>query len=968
VTYFRKAAVLAMFWVSSCAMAVTCSELETSLTKIAQARYEEQHVNVLYCLSLNPSGYPSGYFCGSDITHTLESQELNEISQRRIRYHYVGPPSTGGVVSIWYTAWESCSFQQPLEPVPVPPKACKPDGQAVGRPIIPATGEKILDHSDHVGSGADPLNLIRHYRSGRVVGMVTGPSKAGLGTPWSHNHFVSLERIGEVTAAGSTATIKLGDGSVRAFSWDVASNSWSPTNSADTLTANATGLLYKRLDDDSLWQFDIAGKLLSVTQRNGWITTYTYSAANTPAAVAPVPGLLITVSNHFGRTLSFKYNPASQLTSVTAPDGRVTSYSYDSTTATGRLITVSYPGITGGVVSKTYLYENTTFPQLLTGIIDEKGVRLATYAYDSQGRGISTQHAGGADLHTISYGPAGSATVTDPLGTQRTYNYSANKGKLAVTGADKPSGTGNGSAASRVQDAKGFVTQETDFLGINTMYTWDINRRLPLTTTRASGLPEVQTTTTQWHSTFRLPVLITEAGRSTAYTYDAQGNRLSQTVTDTNTNVSRTTSWTYNAQGQVATVTLPGGVVAGTFAYYSDTSFQEPVLGSFDPDLASVSLLLHGDGVNGGTFFADSSLTPKTIVRGGAAITSAAQSKFGGSSALFRGNGDYLSSAYVAGFSLVSGDFTIEAWIFPTALTAGNMEILNKDGVSGSSYPQYDLSINPSGKLSAFLGNGNGVSPTGTTYIGATTISLNAWHHVALVKASGTFKGFLDGVQEWSAVAAPMFEGSKALLIGYQTGQASSAYFNGYIDDVRITKGVARYTANFTTPTEAFPNIGAPLIDPNVVGHRVGDLQSITNAAGQVTQFTLYDRAGRVKQMVDSNGVVTDTAYTPRGWISNVAVTPPGGTARPTTYSYDNAGQLTGVTLPDATTLSYSYDAAHRLTGVTDTKGNSVIYTLDAMGNRTDEQVKDPSGTLQRNITRVYDALNRVQQITGASN
>jgi len=59
---------------------------------------------------------------------------------------------------------------------------------------------------------------------------------------------------------------------------------------------------------------------------------------------------------------------------------------------------------------------------------------------------------------------------------------------------------------------------------------------------------------------------------------------------------------------------------------------------------------------------------------------------------------------------------------------------------------------------------------------------------------------------------------------------------------------------------------------------------------------------------------------------------------------------------------------AQRLPGVTDAKGNTVTYTLDGMGYRTGEQVKDPSGNLQRNITRVYDALNRVQQVTGASN
>jgi YD repeat-containing protein len=72
--------------------------------------------------------------------------------------------------------------------------------------------------------------------------------------------------------------------------------------------------------------------------------------------------------------------------------------------------------------------------------------------------------------------------------------------------------------------------------------------------------------------------------------------------------------------------------------------------------------------------------------------------------------------------------------------------------------------------------------------------------------------------------------------------------------------------------------------------------------------------------------------------------------------------------MPDATTLGYSYDAAHCVTGESNAKGNIVTYTLDAMGNKAGEQVKDPSGNLQRNITRVYDALNRVQQVTGAGN
>jgi YD repeat-containing protein len=154
--------------------------------------------------------------------------------------------------------------------------------------------------------------------------------------------------------------------------------------------------------------------------------------------------------------------------------------------------------------------------------------------------------------------------------------------------------------------------------------------------------------------------------------------------------------------------------------------------------------------------------------------------------------------------------------------------------------------------------------------------------------------------------------------------------------------------------------------DPDAVGHTVGDLQSMTNAAGHVTQYPLYDKNGRVRRMVDANGTTTDTAYTPRGWVSSVTVTPAGGVAQLSRYVYDGVGQLKEATLADLTKLSYTYDDAHRLTQVTDGAGNTMNYTLDAMGNRTREDIKDPGDALRRSITRVYDALNRLQSVTGS--
>ncbi|BBB62727.1 hypothetical protein UNDKW_4454 [Undibacterium sp. KW1] len=143
-----------------------------------------------------------------------------------------------------------------------------------------------------------------------------------------------------------------------------------------------------------------------------------------------------------------------------------------------------------------------------------------------------------------------------------------------------------------------------------------------------------------------------------------------------------------------------------------------------------------------------------------------------------------------------------------------------------------------------------------------------------------------------------------------------------------------------------------------------GNLSTITNAAGHITTLDNYDANGRVGQITDPNGLVTTLTYTPRGWLKQ-KVSTGDGQSETTTYDYDNAGQMIKVTLPDNSSISYTYDDAHRLTKVSDNLGNSITYTLDNMGNRINETTTDSSGNLTRQIDRIYDALNRLQKVTG---
>jgi RHS repeat-associated protein len=149
-------------------------------------------------------------------------------------------------------------------------------------------------------------------------------------------------------------------------------------------------------------------------------------------------------------------------------------------------------------------------------------------------------------------------------------------------------------------------------------------------------------------------------------------------------------------------------------------------------------------------------------------------------------------------------------------------------------------------------------------------------------------------------------------------------------------------------------------------GDECGQLESVTNAVGHVTTYDAYDDHGRLLEMTDANGVVTEYTYHERGRTTSVSATPAGGTARVTTYVYDDAGQLVSSEAPNGTILTYEYDDAHNLISITDNLGNTVEYGYDLNGNRTSEDTRDPSSNVRKTVDFTYDARNRVESINAA--
>lgn len=418
------------------------------------------------------------------------------------------------------------------------PQTC--DAQ-LGNPIVPATGEKIQAETDFTAAGADPLVFERTYRS-RWSTSVRHAARPALGPQWIHNHEASLFIVPGTSP--QVAHVTLPNGDISSFSRSAATGAWVPANGRDNLTDTEDGRQFRRAGEDSLRLFDGDGRLLLHTRRNGWQLRYAYGPE----------GLLASVTNAFGRQLLFTWNASQRLAGVNQPDGGTLAFEYD---AAGRLAAVTYPDAS----RRRYHYENAAYPGALTGITDEAGARFATWTYDDSGRAISSEHAGGVQAwrfaYTVGAAAPGTVSVTDPRGTQRRLAYGTAGQQVALTSANQP--LPDQSIAARVQNAAGLVDSETDYLGVSTFYTWDAARHLPLTVTRAAGRPEAQVSSTQWHTQFALPMRLTEAGRTTDTTYDASGNRLSETVTDTATGQSRTWTWTHDAQGLPVTATDPRG-------------------------------------------------------------------------------------------------------------------------------------------------------------------------------------------------------------------------------------------------------------------------------------------------------------------------------------------------------------------------------------------------------------------------
>lgn len=692
-------------------------------------------------------------------------------------------------------------------------------------------------------------------------------------------------------------------------------------------------------DQDTVEQYDTSGKLQSITNRDGVTQTLTYNAN----------GQLTSVVDSFGHSLAFTYDTWGTIHSITVNGTGSVQYMYG-----GHLSLSSVTHLDG--TQQSYLYTDSNHPTSLTGVVDEQGITESTWTYDSQNRAIGTQEAGGANAVSLTYNTDGTVTTTDALGAVRTFSYDwigdINR-PTSITGSQCSTCL---DGATTTYDAAGWVASRTDYNGNVTCYANDPVRGLELVRvegfasgstcpsnlagyTPASGTRQRKISTT-WNTSFREPATITETNRTTSFSYDASGNALTKTITDTSSspNVSRTWTYTYNSYGQVLTSNGPRTDVSDVTAY----SYYGCATGNECGQLHTV------------TNAANQTTTYNTYNAYGQPLT------------ITDPNGILTTLTYDARQRLTSRQTAGETTTFdywPTGL-------LKKVALPDASYVSYTYDdAHRLTQIADALGNKitytldamgnhtaeNSVDPANALHRTHTrvfnTLS-QLWKDVNAAGTAAVTTSFgYDAQGNQTSVAAPLAR---------NTGNA--------YDELNRLKQITDPASGLTQfGYDANDNLSS-VTDPRglTTGYSYngfGDLSSQTSPDTGGTTNT-YDSAGNLSTSTDARGALSTYGYDALNRVTSVAYSRSGSTDQTIAFTYDGGtngkGHLTEAS--DANhSMAWAYDGLGRVTGKTQTIGTVTLSLAYAYTNGNLTTLTLPSG---RAVTYGYNANHQITSIS----
>lgn len=804
-------------------------------------------------------------------------------------------------------------------------------------PINFATGVKHQNDTDFTGG---MLSLSRFYRSDAE------DLSGALGPKWRHNFDRKANVI--TTPEQTTVDVTNADGSNIVFStgsagdWITTDGSFSGTFE-DVLDGSSAhiGYLYTT-ESDTREIYDLDGLLTRIEYRGGEALDLTYDTSDR----------LSTVTDEKSKTLTFTYDTSDRISSVATPTGTF-SYGYDSN---DNLITITKPD----TKVLTYHYENTTYVNALTGITDEENIRYATYGYDSEGRAISSEHAGGVEDFSVAYNADGTVTTTNALGKETTYTFQQINGVDKIVNVEGHASANCPAAKkSNTYDANGYLASSTDWNGNVTNYERDARGQVTSRTDDVGGSAE-RTVTTTYDPSYRLPDVITETGKTTDYNYDSDGRVTSMTVTDTATSETRTTTYSYYANttdsngntvlGKLQTVNGPRTDVTDTTTYTYDSSGRlikttnalghETETTSFDS--ANRPLTTEDENNVQTTFVYDNlgRVTSSTVASGTAlaATTSYTYDDNGNVLTTTLPNGVVMTYTYDNARRLSTITDDIGNSITYTYDDAGN--ITKEDYKDTGSTLRFTIS-KIYDELSRVL----------------KSIDANSDERVHAYDVNGNRISTTDGNNNTIDFA---FDGLNRLFESTDPLSSITQYsFNDRGETLSVTNARSNetsysYNAFGDVTQEVSPDRGTI----NYTHDKAGNVTQMTDARSVVTNYT-YDAINRltaVSYPSDSSQNVTLTYDSASGCGTSkgrlCSVSDASGT---TAYIYDNLGRLTSVTETRGSltfTTGYDYDLAGVLTEITLPSGRTIDYTLNDNG-----QVSSVSATVNSTATTLASSI-----------
>lgn len=279
----------------------------------------------------------------------------------------------------------------------------------------------------------------------------------------------------------------------------------------------------------------------------------------------------------------------------------------------------------------------------------------------------------------------------------------------------------------------------------------------------------------------------------------------------------------------------------GVARYTAD--FTPPTAEFPDANSGALTVLsLHGEAL------VDSSVSPKTLTAVGAAGPSSAQSKFGGSSLAFLNTIDAITTPSNSAFNF-SADFTIEAWAYILTTEATAQVIATRRAYNTSSSGTWRMADTGWQNLSS-----------GVVTVVSYTVPRNQWTHVAISRQSGTLRAFINGILVASAADTTNYSNTQTLTIGHDSDLAGvNTPLSGYIDDLRVTAGAARYTANFTPlPTVTYCDSVEDQFSGQTNGRDFPRGQSVATQAGTLRVLNPWVKLSG-EQIQAQQGITTST-------------------------------------------------------------------------------------------------------------